>query len=251
MSSQQRATVYLVYRLGDDPEQVVLWDTLDITVGRLESRDIIIPDAEVSREHAVFKRAGDRHLVEDLGSALGTTVNGERITRAELNHGDEIQIGTLALRFGTTQRTVKAGGNVRWASELKGFAVASEGDGRTMLGFDVEEDAFPPTVPALEPELAKAVSMDGTLEELDELAPLAPADAPDELTSPTEVRNLDGELAGALPCHAEPAEDAASVVLELEVKGPRDRLNALLAALLDNRIQVPPFEIRLRRRQPR
>ena len=95
MSAAQRTSTYLVIRLGGEPERAVVWDTLDISVGRLDSQDLVVPDPEVSRKHAVFHRDGERFTLEDLGTGLGTLVNGEPISTHELQHGDVIQIGKL------------------------------------------------------------------------------------------------------------------------------------------------------------
>ena len=50
------------------------------TIGRTVESDIVVTSKRVSREHARFRREHDRHLVEDLDTAIGTLVNGERIT---------------------------------------------------------------------------------------------------------------------------------------------------------------------------
>ncbi len=101
---QPRVTSYLVFRYGDEPEQVVLWDTVEITVGRHDSQDIVVPDSEVSREHAVFRHKGDRFTIEDQGTGLGTLVNGEPIRLHELQPDDIIAIGMLKLKFGQTTK---------------------------------------------------------------------------------------------------------------------------------------------------
>ena len=51
-------------------------------------------DVTVSRHHAKLVRAGGQLMLEDLGSLNGTYVNRVLIDgRAQLRHGDEIQIG--------------------------------------------------------------------------------------------------------------------------------------------------------------
>ena len=97
-----RITSFLVVRLGVETERVIIWDTLEITVGRLDTQDIVVPDPEVSRRHAVLQRGGQDFLVEDLGSPLRTLVNGEPIKTQQLAAGDLITIGLLELQFGQT-----------------------------------------------------------------------------------------------------------------------------------------------------
>ena len=118
MSERKRITSYLVCRLDDEPEQAIVWDTVDIRAGRRKTMDLVVPDPEVSREHAIFRKDGERASVEDLNTGIGTFVNGERITRHELQPGDVVTIGRMQLRFGRTEKTVRPGANVRFASEL-------------------------------------------------------------------------------------------------------------------------------------
>lgn len=244
MKERMRLTAYLVYRLGNAPEQVVLWDTLDITVGRLETRDIVIPDAEVSREHAVFRKSGETFTVEDLGSVLGTEVNGKSISKHELSPGDVIRIGTLTLKFDQTNRTIRPGGNVRFASQLKNLGFDTGDGGGTMLGVELD-DEMAPTVPPQLMAQARAVSADGSLEEISQIEPLATDDFDPFPSVPQAPRNLDLELASDLfGPNAEAGDTSAR--LELEVNGPGSTLKAVLSALEGKRIEIPPFTIRLR-----
>jgi hypothetical protein len=63
---------------------------------------VVLHDSSVSRHHArIFMRAG-RHCVMDLGSALGTLLNGKPLAREkeqELRAGDRLLIGSLELLF--------------------------------------------------------------------------------------------------------------------------------------------------------
>ena len=64
----------------------------ELTIGRNPNNDILIDNVGVSRRHAVIKMSGDRVTVEDLGSANGTFVGGQKITSRELKDGDEILV---------------------------------------------------------------------------------------------------------------------------------------------------------------
>jgi pSer/pThr/pTyr-binding forkhead associated (FHA) protein len=71
-----------------------------MTVGTLESNDVVADTDGVSRVHAVFERFGDVWCVRDLGSRNGTFVNGGRIIGERVLHsGDEIVLGRLRLLF--------------------------------------------------------------------------------------------------------------------------------------------------------
>ena len=48
-------------------------------VGRSGDGDVVIPNPSVSRRHALLWRQSGRHWIADLGSANGTSVNGEPV----------------------------------------------------------------------------------------------------------------------------------------------------------------------------
>jgi pSer/pThr/pTyr-binding forkhead associated (FHA) protein len=64
----------------------------ELTIGRSPGSDILIDNVGVSRRHAIIKISGDRATVEDLGSANGTFVSGQKITSQDLKDGDEILV---------------------------------------------------------------------------------------------------------------------------------------------------------------
>jgi len=73
-------------------EEILTQDV--IKVGKLASSHLRIDDETVSRMHAVIEVAGPGEVsLIDLGSTRGTTVNGERVTKAHLQTGDEIMFG--------------------------------------------------------------------------------------------------------------------------------------------------------------
>ena len=69
------------------------------TIGRSPDCDIFLDDVTVSRHHAVLRRNDGRFVIEDQGSLNGTFVNRRRIESAELDDGDELQIGKYRLTF--------------------------------------------------------------------------------------------------------------------------------------------------------
>ena len=63
-------------------------------VGRHPSCNIMLPDRQISREHARITHTRDGFYIEDLGSKNGTFVNGEAVLAPRLLHeSDVIQIG--------------------------------------------------------------------------------------------------------------------------------------------------------------
>lgn len=69
-----------------------------IKIGRLASAHLRLEDPKVSRIHAVIEVSEAREAsIIDMGSAEGTRVNGEKVSRARLKHGDEIGLGDSRL----------------------------------------------------------------------------------------------------------------------------------------------------------
>lgn len=70
-----------------------------IFIGRLKSNDITLNDPSVSRQHASIQREGPGHLLTDLGSTNGTTVNNISVNQAFLEDEDCITIGRTTFVF--------------------------------------------------------------------------------------------------------------------------------------------------------
>lgn len=67
-----------------------------LVVGRRPDCDVRIPTLDVSRQHCELRVTDDSVKVKDLNSSNGTFVNGKRVTEAELNPGDRLQIGPVS-----------------------------------------------------------------------------------------------------------------------------------------------------------
>lgn len=69
-----------------------------IKIGRLASAHLRLEDPKVSRIHAVIEVSDAKEAaIIDMGSAEGTRVNGEKVSRVRLKHGDEIGLGDSRL----------------------------------------------------------------------------------------------------------------------------------------------------------
>jgi pSer/pThr/pTyr-binding forkhead associated (FHA) protein len=75
-------------------------------IGRKAGNDMQPDDASVSGNHAVIAVRPSAYLddtyevsVEDLGSTNGTYVNGRRIIKQLLKHGDVLTMGTMNLKL--------------------------------------------------------------------------------------------------------------------------------------------------------
>jgi hypothetical protein len=68
-------------------------------VGRGGDADIRLDEQRVSRAHAVLVRHGRRFRLLDNHSSNGTFVNGRRVTATNLENGDVILVGPVAIRY--------------------------------------------------------------------------------------------------------------------------------------------------------
>jgi transcriptional regulator with AAA-type ATPase domain len=84
--------------IGDAVRTFVL-PPRDVSVGSAAQNDIVLPVPEVSRQHAVLRRAADAVEVRDLDSKNGVYVNERRVSAATLALGDEVRFGPVALRL--------------------------------------------------------------------------------------------------------------------------------------------------------
>jgi Protein of unknown function (DUF3662)/FHA domain len=71
-----------------------------VTLGRSRQCDVVLDDANVSREHAEIRPRGGAWVLTDLGSTNGSSLNGRRIERPEvIKPGDELEFGTSVITF--------------------------------------------------------------------------------------------------------------------------------------------------------
>jgi len=68
------------------------------TVGRKPHNDIQLDDPTVSGEHAAFLLIQNVY-VEDLNSTNGVLLNGKKVSKRQLDHGDIVRIGRHELKF--------------------------------------------------------------------------------------------------------------------------------------------------------
>lgn len=70
-----------------------------VILGRAKDCDIRLADPNVSRHHAELRQEASDYWVIDLDSTNGTEVNGRRMKRAKLEHGDRLLLGSTELLF--------------------------------------------------------------------------------------------------------------------------------------------------------
>lgn len=70
----------------------------NVTVGRKPTNDIALDDPTVSGTHASFLHMQHTY-VEDMNSTNGIKLNGKKVNKRQLNHGDIVLIGQHEFKF--------------------------------------------------------------------------------------------------------------------------------------------------------
>ncbi len=101
---------HLLVRIqGEQVGQVVTLHGEQWRVGRARDADLWLGDSGVSRNHARIVWVDGSYVVEDLGSANGTYVNGVKTTSRPVVDGDVVQFGaSAAFRYALTDADQEA-----------------------------------------------------------------------------------------------------------------------------------------------
>jgi len=88
----------LVVKKGDRTVEEFRFGEGPIYIGRQPNSQVFLPEAMVSRQHAVIFISGDgKWIVEDLDSANQTYLNEKSIHKAEIKTGDRLRISDFTL----------------------------------------------------------------------------------------------------------------------------------------------------------
>jgi S1-C subfamily serine protease len=117
----------------------------ELVIGRNLPADLLIDDPQVSGRHALIRPHGDVLQIEDVGSATGTSVDGERITgRRDLTSGDEVRVGDTTFRVVAAPLTGGDRTATHWTLSVRtGPDSGSERvlhEGSALIGRDVQTD---------------------------------------------------------------------------------------------------------------
>lgn len=105
MSREKLANPTLSIIKGPQTGVTFVLDQPEISIGRDPKNVIFLNDMTVSRHHAHISLNAGHATVEDLGSLNGTWVDGAIVSKAFLEDGSTVQIGTFRMVFHTTQGT--------------------------------------------------------------------------------------------------------------------------------------------------
>jgi adenylate cyclase len=96
MSSISASLSLVLDQNAGDNTPIVLSELL--TIGRAPENDLVLSESTVSRRHARIVRRDGHFFLEDLGSAHGTYISGEKIASREIRAGDLIMVGPAMIR---------------------------------------------------------------------------------------------------------------------------------------------------------
>jgi hypothetical protein len=80
-------------------------DKDSLSIGRKHGNDIQLNDLTVSGRHSLLTMMGEHAYIDDLGSTNGTLLNGARVAKSVLKHGDVIQVGNYQFTFFDNEET--------------------------------------------------------------------------------------------------------------------------------------------------
>ncbi|MCL4806866.1 MAG: FHA domain-containing protein, partial [Thermoanaerobaculia bacterium] len=89
----------LVVVAGPSRGAQVALETEEVALGRDSSCGVCLPDATLSRRHALLFRSPDGWRIRDLGSLNGLRVNGLSTADHVLSDGDRIELGASVLVY--------------------------------------------------------------------------------------------------------------------------------------------------------
>lgn len=207
------ARYILVYghpSLGE--QRFPLEDNRTYRLGARGDNDIVIPQQDVSRHHAVITVSGGRLRLTDLDSKNGSFVNGVREASCELHGGDQIGLSSASLMI--VEAGVDSGGD-----SSSGEAVQVRSGGQVDSGLDTTQHrlgASPDDLVVLLEMTGAAVARGGVTAPLDWAVERLGADAAlvvyRDPSGDVAVVASEGDLTGLVNSHADLVRVAAQRV---------------------------------------
>ena len=87
------------WKASDGSQQSFAITAAEVTIGRMDDTDLVIVHPHVSRHHAKLVEASGGYEFVDTDSTYGTYVNGERVDRRKLQHGDKVRLASVEFQF--------------------------------------------------------------------------------------------------------------------------------------------------------
>ena len=89
----------LVFQPHTTARQPVAGDAAHLLIGRAANCGLCLTDAGVRDQHAAIERHDTGYIINDLTNSNSVRVNGIATTSQRLTTGDEIELGTVRLKF--------------------------------------------------------------------------------------------------------------------------------------------------------
>lgn len=122
---------------GESEHTINLTQDRKIGIGRHSANDIVLKDVKSSRNHAqiIFEKTG--FVIQDLDSTNGIFVNGEKLKKKRLEHGDEIMIGDTIMVYKDNDEIDRV---IEEVVALKSSSASSNLEGAETIGISSKVD---------------------------------------------------------------------------------------------------------------
>src|SRR5262249_37360607 len=99
----------IITEKGGEQRRMV-FDKPEVTIGRVQGNDIVLPKGNVSKRHARIVLKDGKFIIVDLKSTNGTYVNGRKITSPlVIKETDKIYIGDFIMGVDENSAAADAG----------------------------------------------------------------------------------------------------------------------------------------------
>ncbi|HVM61783.1 MAG TPA: FHA domain-containing protein [Verrucomicrobiae bacterium] len=122
----------LLFQNGGVPRAPIETDRSPVVIGRQSDCHVCLPEPGVRDRHAAIERRLDGYYLRALAGANGVSVNGQAVMEQRLSSGDELEIGSVRLRFevlhggGTRERRRPIDLSQALAALIVGLVIAGE-----------------------------------------------------------------------------------------------------------------------------
>ncbi len=105
----------------------------EVSIGRDAANQLWAEDGSLSRRHCVVRREGANCSVRDVGSRNGTRVNGVPVQEQQLEHWDQLSVGSSLLVFLETESATSGSNPVSFedTAKFEGLAIRLRHETRT------------------------------------------------------------------------------------------------------------------------
>ncbi|MDX8376621.1 MAG: FHA domain-containing protein [Mariprofundales bacterium] len=89
----------IILKLQKDVVAEYILNQEETVIGRKPENSVHIDSRSISGRHARVIKIGSKDILEDLGSTNGTFINGKKVAKYVLKHGDNVMMGNYTLIY--------------------------------------------------------------------------------------------------------------------------------------------------------